>query len=533
MNNSTKHSATHPYLQISLIILLAIFLIVQAIFSLHWPLAHDEAPLFYEAFLMQNGKVPYKDFFDFQMPGSYIIYYLLGTLSNFGALRIRILDIIILASIFLITYLALKKINKTSAILAGILFGLSYLGGGPALSLQREYLILIFLSLAIFISLQDSLTNKHRFILGFLFGLASTIKPHAVIGLIPIILFDLHPFVPLRDPSWSKKLLPYLLGFLIPVIAIIIWLASTNALTPFLDIALNYWGLYSQINGELVIVSSTERLSYLLNLVWRFGNHALWLIPAAFAIYLNQNKKTYLLASLALCYAIYPAFTGQFFQYHYILFFYCIILLASLAISNLQSLVSIRRNEQERGYSTTTTNYEIPKRSGADQLLITNLSFFLFLLTIFITIHPSQTFLRQLNNQPIVTSTDRAVEIASFLEKKLEEGDVVQPLDWTGGTLLAMLENRSMLATNYVFDFYFYHHISNPYIQNLRNDFMTQIQESMPRFIIEVTSADKPWVGGDDTTRIKFPELQMFLDENYSVTIQKEDYVIYELDDRP
>ncbi|MFN0187774.1 MAG: glycosyltransferase family 39 protein [Bacteroidia bacterium] len=491
------------------IILLAIFLIVQAIFSLQWPLAHDEAPLFYEAFLMQNGNIPYKDFFDFQMPGSYIIYYLLGTFSNFGPLRIRILDIIILASILLITYLALRNINKTSAILAGILFALSYLGGGPALSLQREYLILIFISLAIFISLQDSLTNNHRLILGFLFGLASTIKPHSAIGLIPIILFDLYPFVSFRDPSWLKKIITYFIGFFIPILCIILWLASTGALTPFLDIAVNYWSPYSQINGELVILSSTERLSYILNLVWRFGGHGLWLIPAAFAIYLNQNKKTYLLASLALCYAIYPAFTGQFFPYHYILFLYFIIILASLSITNHQSQVS--------SLKSPITNY-------------TSLIFFLVILFI---IKPSQTFLRQLNNQPIVTSSDRAVEIANFLDKNLESGDEVQPLDWTGGTLLAMLQTRAPIATEYVFDFYFYHHISNPYIQNLRNDFMNQLQESMPRFIIEVTSADKPWVSGDDTSRTKFPELQLFLDGNYSITIQKDDYIIYELDDRP
>jgi hypothetical protein len=486
-----------------IISLLAIFLIVQAAYSLQWPLAHDEAPLFYEAFLMQNGNIPYKDFFDFQMPGSYIIYYLLGTLSNFGPLRIRILDIIILASIILITYLALKKINKTSAILAGILFALSYLSGGPALSLQREYLILIFLSSAIFISLQANLSNKRRLILGFLFGLASTIKPHSAIGLIPIILFDLHPFVNLRDPSWLKKLITYFIGFFIPISLIVIWLAFTNALLPFLDIAFNYWGLYSQINGELVILSSTERVSYILNLVWRFGNHGLWLIPATIATYLNQNKKIYLLASLAFCYAIYPAFTGQFFPYHYILFLYFIIILASLSISNLQF-----PNPDSR---------------------ITNLSSFLFLLVILFSIKPSTTFIRQLNNQPIVTSSDRAVEIANFLEKNLEDGDVVQPLDWTGGTLLAMLQTRAPIATEYVFDFYFYHHISNPYIQNLRNDFINQLKESMPRFIIEVTSADKPWVGGDDTTRTKFPELQTFLDENYSITIEKDDYIIYEL----
>jgi hypothetical protein len=90
-----------------------------------------------------------------------------------------------------------------------------------------------------------------------------------------------------------------------------------------------------------------------------------------------------------------------------------------------------------------------------------------------------------------------------------------------------MLENRAPIATSYVFDFYFYHHISNPYIQSLRADFMTQLSESKPRFIIEVTAIDKPWVSGEDTSR-DFPELRAFLNEYYSVTMEKEDYIIYE-----
>ncbi|MFM8370679.1 MAG: hypothetical protein ACKOBD_18180, partial [Chloroflexota bacterium] len=141
----------------------------------------------------------------------------------------------------------------------------------------------------------------------------------------------------------------------------------------------------------------------------------------------------------------------------------------------------------------------------------------------------SQTFLRQLQGKDIAIAADRAAQISTFLEKNLEPGDEVQPLDWTGGSLLAMLENRAPIATSYVFDFYFYHHVSDPYIQALRADFMTQLQESKPRFIIEVTSIDKPWVSGKDTSR-NFPELRAFLNENYSVTMEKEDYIIYELD---
>ena len=151
------------------LILLAALLIAQAAFSLQWPIAHDEAPLFYEAFLMQNGQVPYKDFFDFQMPGSFFTYYILGILSNFGPLRIRILDLILLTAISTITYFAMRRFGKFTALAAPILFALKYLQGGPNLSLQREYIILIFISLSIWIGVSDSQTFSKRLSLGLLY----------------------------------------------------------------------------------------------------------------------------------------------------------------------------------------------------------------------------------------------------------------------------------------------------------------------------------------------------------------------------
>jgi hypothetical protein len=263
----------------------------------------------------------------------------------------------------------------------------------------------------------------------------------------------------------------------------------------------------------MAITPSAERMAYLLNQVWGLGGHALWLIPATFGIYLNQNRQTYLLASLALIYALYPALTGQFFPYHYIPFIYTIILIASLSLSS--------------NYQLPITNPSMAPLAPLRASLQSPISLIL-LTTILLTVRPSQTFLRQLQGKDIATSSERSAEIADFLAENLEPGDQVQPLDWTGGTLLAMLETRAPIATSYVFDFYFYHHISNPYIQSLRADFMTQLQESKPRFIIEVTAIDKPWVTGEDTSR-DFPELRKFLNENYSVTIEHEDYIIYEI----
>ncbi len=489
--------------------LLAALLIAQAAFSLQWPIAHDEAPLFYEAFLMQNGQIPYKDFFDFQMPGSFIVYYLLGIFSNFGPFRIRILDLIILVAISTITYFAMRRFGKLAALAAPILFALKYLQGGPALSLQREYLILIFISLSIWIGVTDSLDFRKRLMLGLLYGMAAIIKPHAALGLLPFLLFDIADLKQRREfslPSLAKQIIfPIAIGIAIPISLITLYLTFTHSLFPFTTITLNYWPLYSQINGEMVVTTSAERTAYLLNQVWHLGGNGLWLIPAAVGIYLNRNRQAYLLASLAAIYALYPALTGQFFPYHYIPFIYTIILVASLTLTTFHSP------------PTTHPSFLFPLSSA------------ILLATILFTIRPSQTFIRQLQGKDIAIAADRAVQISTFLEKNLETGDEVQPLDWTGGSLLAMLENRAPIATSYVFDFYFYHHVSDPYIQALRADFMTQLHESKPRFIIEVTSIDKPWVSGEDTSR-DFPELRAFLNENYSVTMEKEDYIIYELD---
>ncbi len=497
------------------LILLAVFLIAQATYSLQWPIAHDEAPLLYEAFLMHSeGRVPYRDLFDFQMPGSFAAYYLLGRLSGFnGFFRLRLLDLAILAAILTATFLFMRRFGKQTAFAAAILFGLKYMQGGAFMSLQREYLLLGFVALAVLIFMRDDLTYRHRLLLGFLFGLSAVIKPHAAIGLLPVLLFDITDLIRRRKLTLIKaaatSILPAAAGFAVPVLAVIAWLVFTKAWTPFLDIALNYWPLYAQVNGQMEITAPGTRLPFLLNQSLRLGGHALWLIPALIGVYLvpQENKRqAYLLASLALCYAIYPAFSGQFFEYHYIPFIYFIVLLASLSIQ--------------------TINRQPPITNHQPSPFILHPSSFILLLTIAFTIRPSNTFIRQITNRPIAKTSDRATEIADHLEENMKDGDTVQPLDWTGGTLLAMLETRAPLATKYVFDFYFYHHVSTPYIQNLRADFMDELREANPRFIVQVIAVDKPWLTGPDTSR-EFPELREFLNENYSVTILEDDYLIY------
>ncbi len=499
------------WLSLVLLLTLALWLAAEMVLSLRWRIAHDQAPLLYETYLMgAEGRLPYRDLFDFQMPGTYAVYFLLGWASRFGDFRLRLLDLALLLALLGITFLLMRRFGGKSALLASLLFGLKYLQGGPSMALQREYLMLLFLACGIWLAFAETKTRLTFLLLGLCFGIATTIKPHAAIGLIPLLLAEVLPApggsTRTSGLILSRVLLPALGGFLLPLAAVTFWLARGGMLAPFLEIARNYWPLYAQINGEMEVLPGAARWLFTLRQTARLGGNAVWLLPAGLGLILAESafrpfplrrQQIFTLAGLTLTYALYPAFSGQFFDYHWLPFLYFAGLLTSLCLLE----------------------------SASPRLQVT--AVLALLLVIAINVRPPAAVLRQLAGKPIAPIGGRVDRLADFLQKHLRPGDAVQPLDWTGGTLQAMLISRASLATPFVFDFYFYHHISHPYIQALRARFLQALQEHPPRFILEITSPDKPWVSGLDTSR-DFPALRQFLQENYRPVQQKEDYVIYE-----
>ena len=142
-----------------------------------------------------------------------------------------------------------------------------------------------------------------------------------------------------------------------------------------------------------------------------------------------------------------------------------------------------------------------------------------------LVLHPSTT-LASIGDQALLPpKKGRVDEMAAFLKSRLQPGDRVQPLDWTGGALQAMLLARVRPATPFIYDVEFYHHVSNPYIQSLRRRFIAGLRLSQPRFIIEVVAADKPFVQGQDAA--PFAELSQILQSDYAVALEEKDFKIY------
>ena len=210
--------------------------------------------------------------------------------------------------------------------------------------------------------------------------------------------------------------------------------------------------------------------------------------------------KSALMAGAAVSSLLGVIIANKYWEYHWLPFIFFLILLSAAGLSS----ISIQP-KQTRNWVNAAS----------------------FIIVLILLLRPSNEFLLQINGNPLPPPQGgRVSEIADYLEKNLEPGDTVQPLDWSNGAVHAMLAARARPATRYLYDFHFYHHVSNPEIQFLRQDLLTHLAESKPKIIIQFID-DRPWVNGPDTTRV-FPELQQFIQEKYYLDIEKNGYQLWQ-----
>lgn len=496
---------------------LSVILFLVAVLSLKWRMVHDPPIMLYLAYLMDRFHyVPYRDFFDFNMPGTYLIHLISGKIFGYGDFGFRCFDLLYLGGILAVIWFWLKKISWKVAWCSSVLFGLVYLGYGPYMSMQREFLIILPVSAAIVVSYSfPKFSDVLKFsMVGFLFGLSAIIKPQGALGFPLVLLYRAWDVKGhengkhVSSAQFFQILLFSLVGFALPISAMLAYLWQAGALPYFFDMIKNYLPLYSSLSGAHQTLFGFDRTLYLINGFLGLGFYDLWLMPGAIGVFIAlfhsslthaQRRQVGLLIGLVVLYSIYPVFAGKFWTYHYLIFCYFVVLLSSLCF------------------------VEQRKRSNKFEVFFPVI---IIVLVIFLRVITPLKLMYQIQVPGEVPKVERVDEIAGYLKSHMKPGDKVQPLDWTGGAVHAMLITKAQIATPFVYDFHFYHHISSQYIQNLRRRFLERLNASRPRFIIQIWT-DKPWVSGFDTTK-EFGELQSLLNVNYSVVFNGKGYVIYE-----
>lgn len=498
--------------------------------TLEWRMEHDTPLLNYAAFLMhQHGLVPYRDFFETSMPGTFAFHYALTGLFGYGDAAFRYVDLTLLCALLVASYLFMRRFGHAVAAWGAILFGLIYLSKGQVMSLQRDYIgiIPVAFSLLTIPAATGASVPLARFALaGLLFGMSVTIKPHLGIAF-PVVFGALYAFRSHSQKECSIRdflqcVMVSLAFLLMPMAIALVWLASNSALASFLDMVFQYLPLHSAMNGDHMTISGVKRANYVVRSTFMLGGYVALFVCSLLGFYLawkqsgGDRAMQISIASLTFCtlaYAIYPAPAGKFWPYHYMPLAYFCAISAGLCLFGHSRLSG--------WWAPVATSW----RSQAGRLLP------VLALVIAVSVQlPLTKFLHTLSTDlrfgPEVHAPKwgDVDEIANWLKSRIKSGDTIQPLDWADGGVHAMLLVEARLATHFLYEYHFYHHISSPYIQSLRQSFITQLYENRPRFIVKIR-ARMPW--GEDTTS-QFHELQKFMSDNYVVARAGKYYLIYE-----
>lgn len=479
--------------------------------SLTWRMEHDAPILFYVAYLIDAfDRIPYRSIFDMNLPGTYAAYGLMGRLTGYTDLGIRWVDVALLALLSGATYRALAAADRRGAWAGATLFALGYLGYGPRMSLQREFLVVVLAGLSLWAlagdarSVEAPLRPLRRLAAGLAIGAAITIKPHAGLLALPLIGDALG-----GARSGRVVRLAWLgAGLALPSLLALGYLLRVDALESFLTLARGYWPLYGQIGQDLALVAPEERWRYLLRGLVRFGaphdatgysalvRGHVGLLPAMAAGYFvarrtasgpGARRVVRVLAGYALCLLVYPLASGQFWDYHWLPFQWAALSLGGLALMNL------------RGPAIS--------RAGALGVLA-------LVVAGALSVDVPAPVRRTLRGEaPLPPKGGRPDAIAAYLRERPEPLGPVQVLDWTGGGIHALLLARVELATSFVYDFHFYHHPDSEFIGELRGRFLRELGESQPRYVIEIQGM-KPNVRGPGTTD-EFEQLRRYLETNY------------------
>lgn len=493
------------------LLLLAVLTVWAGYLSLSCRLYRDGAAMFMMASLMDRfGWVPYRDFFDLNMPGSFAVYAVLGHLTDYHAAPLQALNLVLLALIGANTWFIMRGASKIAGCFAALLFAARYLTQ-PYLYYQREFFLLLFLSsaLAILFTRKEPARPGTSLVTGVLVGMCAIIKPQWAM----LILF----LAAYQALSGAEKLPPrdYLrrfarwvawsaLGMALPAACAVYYLWSQHALASFLQITRGFFPVYALYTGPHAW--GMPRFAYLASYFVQLGEHRnkLWVALAALGAYrmlrdphLDRaaRHRVLVLCGLLIFFAIYPVFSGQFFINHYMPLTWVAFMLAGFLLEwRAERSVMSRRVYAVAGVG-------------------------LALVAI------SQCFrdLRVMRGSVIASRIEDSLEteIAAYINPRLGPADRVQTLQGFSGLYSVPIMLRTPPATSIVYDHILYVMPSRPYVQELRRRFVREITASDPRFIVEMQNEPLKSMQEDPEYDPSLPEFRRMLASRYRVAVKR------------
>ena len=462
--------------------------------SLPWPLIHDAPIMHYVAWRIGEGAVPYRDLFDMNFPGVYLMHLAVLRLLGSGDAAWRAFDLAWLGLASLLVGALAAPWGRVAATGGALFFAAYHLGAGAWQAGQRDFLLCPFLLAA---ALGVVRFRERRDVVGLVvgglaLGAGMTIKPHASLYAVALALGVLLPAGRPGGARW-KATAAFAASISVVPFGVVAWLGAIGALGAWREIVVDYLiPLYSRLKGSdawavdrwslwpVIVVALVLSLAHLW-ITRRFTfRHAVVTAGLGYGLlhYLGQGKGWE--------YHLYPLAAFA----------------AVLLFSEVEAVLRLPR-----------------LRVGAP--LLAGLVMIVLMLGVTGARTAEATW---------IWDKERVVRLLTWdLQQRVSPGDTVQVLDTTDGGVHALLRLRLTEPTRFLYDFHFFHDPDQPAIRALRAEFMRALDRDPPRYIVVFRSG---WPAGGYERIERFPELARWLTTRYVIDERRPTYVIHAKRDR-
>jgi hypothetical protein len=463
---------------------------LYVVFSRHWPMIGDASMVHYLVLLMQHGMAPYRDIVDAQMPGTYLLDWLVVHGFGGGAVGMRVFDLTLVALAgFALVWIA-GPTDRFAGLFAAALLALLHGRDGIPQTAQRDLIIAVLMLLAYAFAFHAVRRGRAAWMLlfGLCTGIAATIKPTAV----PLALLLVLAVVVLKRSgrAWGGSLAWGVTGLAIPVAVVLVFLFEERSVPYFLDALRGMWPYYARLDNRPIGYLLLHSVSPLMPLV------VLWLVMLAVRTMQTPPEerkpdweRVALWFGLALGLFSYVSQRKGFPYHRYPALAFLLLLMG------LEFRAALRRRGLLRACGV------VGLAAGA------------------LVIAPVSTY-------KISTYDWRPDEMFNLLQGDLNAqggsslSGHVQCLDTYSGCINALYRMDLAESTGFLVDFYFWAPQQTPVTEAMRERFWTSVQQNPPRVFV-VMKQDFP-NGPDSYDKLtRWPQFDDYLEDHYTLAADR------------
>ena len=430
------------------VVLICAAVVMAAARVVTWPFVHDAPLIHYVVFLMSRGRAPYRDIVEMNLPGSYMMDWVVMHVLGAGARGWVLWDLTTgLATIFACAWIAGPR-RRAAGVIAGALACLIHWSYGPADLGQRDWVIAILLLLAAGFLFALMRTERPVWIAGamMMFAIAASIKPQVILiaGCFLGYLYWRH-----KASRWRLAVLTWsLVGITPPVLLVCLFLWRWGVTREFL----------AMLRGLVPWYASLQRLG-LVHLLIR--SEPAFLLPfAAVAALLSwklgtwrQWQSSFLTGGIAAGIFMF-VLQRKGWPYHRYTAIVFLLLWLMLQIAG-----ALHSSHWQRTLAMAT----------------------LALLTLVVT--PILLYRALTVAYPMDTLHHLEADLQSRGGDQLNGN--VQCLDMTmGGCINVLYRLKLVQSTGFIYDYYLFPQTGNAVTSRLQNRFLAALEEHPPKFLV-------------------------------------------------